>query len=447
MRFRLVESLLMEDLVDVKKYYPNISQEDFDRIIALDPTFNREQDKLGTYGKWILSLFNKGKLTDEGHVFDLLTRFESEKNNLKNKDIGHFNSIEEVDDYLDDESNYKSLSNRQKLRKTQKAVRQSNLKDDADLLFSNNNWEVWVPHTYEASCKLGRGASWCTATTENDYYYKQYTNEGKLYININKKDPSEKYQFHFETRSYMDSDDEPINIVDFFIENVDLFNFYKTIIGDDALYKKWKIIPTVSFLIENSSDTFIYSKDNAKSFKKYSVWLRRRTLKHLIIDKSVSVIPASAFYNFTELQTVEIQDGVTSIGDGVFSDCYSLSSITIPDSVTSIGSWAFNGCSSLTNVTIPDGVTSIGSYAFSNCRSLKSVTIPDSVTSIGDRAFYSCDSLKSITIPDSVRSIGKYAFHYCKNLKKVYYDGTKEQWNSISISDENESLFNADIIF
>ena len=447
MRFRLVESLLMEDLVDVKKYYPNISQEDFDRIIALDPTFNREQDKLGTYGKWILSLFNKGKLTDEGHVFDLLTRFESEKNNLKNKDIGHFNSIEEVDDYLDDESNYKSLSNRQKLRKTQKAVRQSNLKDDADLLFSNNNWEVWVPHTYEASCKLGRGASWCTATTENDYYYKQYTNEGKLYININKKDPSEKYQFHFETRSYMDSDDEPINIVDFFIENVDLFNFYKTIIGDDALYKKWKIIPTVSFLIENSSDTFIYSKDNAKSFKKYSVWLRRRTLKHLIIDKSVSVIPASAFYNFTELQTVEIQDGVTSLGDGVFSDCYSLSSITIPNSVTSIGIFAFLSCSSLTNVTIPDGITSIGSYAFSNCRSLKSVTIPDSVTSIGDRAFYSCDSLKSITIPDSVRSIGKYAFHYCKNLKKVYYDGTKEQWNSISISDENESLFNADIIF
>ena len=87
MKFRLVESLLMEDLVDVKKYYPNISQEDFDRIIALDPTFRKEQDKLGTYGKWILSLFQKGNLKNEGHVFDLLTRFESEKNNLKDRDI------------------------------------------------------------------------------------------------------------------------------------------------------------------------------------------------------------------------------------------------------------------------------------------------------------------------------------------------------------------------
>ena len=40
----------METVEDAKKYYPNISQEDFDRVIALDPTFNREQDKLGTYG-------------------------------------------------------------------------------------------------------------------------------------------------------------------------------------------------------------------------------------------------------------------------------------------------------------------------------------------------------------------------------------------------------------
>ena len=35
----------MEDLVDAKKYYPNISQEDFDRVISLDPTFRKEQDR------------------------------------------------------------------------------------------------------------------------------------------------------------------------------------------------------------------------------------------------------------------------------------------------------------------------------------------------------------------------------------------------------------------
>jgi hypothetical protein len=53
---------------------------------------------------------------------------------------------------------------------------------------------VWVPETYAASCKLGQGTKWCTATTENDYYYKQYTRGNKkLYIFINKQNKNEKY--------------------------------------------------------------------------------------------------------------------------------------------------------------------------------------------------------------------------------------------------------------
>ena len=87
MRFILIEDILMETLEDAKKYYPNISQEDFDRVISLDPTFNREQDKLGTYGKWLLRLFTKKALDDEHKVRELLADFDANKNNLKDKDI------------------------------------------------------------------------------------------------------------------------------------------------------------------------------------------------------------------------------------------------------------------------------------------------------------------------------------------------------------------------
>lgn len=51
----------------------------------------------------------------------------------------------------------------------------------------------------------------------------------------------------------------------------------------------------------------------------------------------------------------------------------SIETINLPDSLTSIGDWAFSECSSLTSVTIPDSVTSIGLNAFSGCSSLTSV--------------------------------------------------------------------------
>ena len=124
-------------------------------------------------------------------------------------------------------------------------------------------------------------------------------------------------------------------------------------------------------------------------------------------------------YNNSNVKTVVIEDGVTSIGNYAFTYCVSLTSITIPDSVTSIGYYAFFYCKSLTSITIPDSVTSIGNYAFFYCRNLTSITIPDSVTSIGNDAFSGCRSLTSITIPDSVTSIGNSSFSYCISLTSI----------------------------
>ena len=108
-----------------------------------------------------------------------------------------------------------------------------------------------------------------------------------------------------------------------------------------------------------------------------------------------------------------------------------VTSVKIPSGVTSIGIGAFSGCTSLASITIPDSVTSIGDSAFDGCSSLSSITIPNSVTSIGDMAFRGCTSLASITIPDSVTSIGGRTFEGCTSLANIYYTGTEEQWNAI----------------
>ena len=137
------------------------------------------------------------------------------------------------------------------------------------------------------------------------------------------------------------------------------------------------------------------------------------------IPYGVTKIGTDAFRYCSDLTSATIPNSVTSIGDSAFSWCSRLTGITIPNGVTSIGDGAFYGCSNLTSVTIPDSVTNIGDSAFGSCSSLTSITIPDSVTSIGEDTFYCCSSLTSITIPDSVTSIGKDAFHGCRSLKSV----------------------------
>ena len=218
---------------------------------------------------------------------------------------------------------------------------------------------------------------------------------------------------------------------------------------------------------EKDNLRYIGSKDNPYLF----LVKTSKKLATYGIDSGCKYIGYQAFYQCSNLTSIEIPNSVTSIGSYAFEGCSGLTSVTIPNSVLSIGNSTFSGCSGLTNVTIPDSVTSIGSYAFEGCSGLTSVTIPNSVTSIGYSAFYGCSKLTyneknnlkylgnsenlylylakttstsiteanidnncrfiggaafgdcsgltSVTIPDSVTSIGYWAFYYCSGLTSV----------------------------
>lgn len=192
------------------------------RYIELDPTYKPGSNQPGRYARWILRLANGNMISRIAHLPDLLRRFEENRADLINRDIMSYHTMSELEDALNDDSSYKQQSKRQQLRATQKRVRSADLSDQAQLLYDTPNWEIWRPDTYEASCKLGRGTRWCTASTEDDYYYKAYVSSGPLFILIKKTDPTEKYQLHFQTGSFMDANDEEISPFELAEEYVEL---------------------------------------------------------------------------------------------------------------------------------------------------------------------------------------------------------------------------------
>ena len=184
--------------------------------------------------------------------------------------------------------------------------------------------------------------------------------------------------------------------------------------GDDLT---WTLDETGTLTISGTGDMWDYEYAGP--------WCDRSSdIKSVRILSGVTSIGKYAFCDCSSLTEVAISEGVTSIGDWAFRGCSSLTGITVPDSVTSLGYSAFYGCSSLTSITIPGSVTKIGFQAFYGCSSLTSITIPGSVTSIGNYAFQNCSSLTEITIPEGVTSIGDSAFYGCRSLTEITIPGS-----------------------
>lgn len=199
-----------------------------------------------------------------------------------------------------------------------------------------------------------------------------------------------------------------------------------TAIGEKAFYNWWNL---KSVVIPNGIKTignyaFHYCKG----------------LTSVTISDSVSDIGYQAFWDCDNLTDVALGNGIKAIYDYAFYSCEKLTEITIPNGVEHISASAFSNCDGITSIVIPNSVTYIGQYAFEHCDELKNVTIGSGISYFGAYAFEGCNNLKSVTIAAGVSVIDCTAFQYCDNLKSLYYLGTMEQWNAIV--KHNEWYFN-----
>ena len=136
---------------------------------------------------------------------------------------------------------------------------------------------------------------------------------------------------------------------------------------------------------------------------------------------------------------------VIGIKNEMFKNNKNLISVSLGNNISDIPREIFSGCNNLKNVILPNKLTKIPENAFRSCNNLNNLTIPNNVNSIGNSVFYGCTKLASITIPNSVTSIGDNAFRSCTSLTSVYYAGTEDEWNKITIGNDNENLTNATI--
>ena len=254
-----------------------------------------------------------------------------------------------------------------------------------------------------------------------------------------------------------------------------------TTIGQSAFYGcsslKSITLPFVGYTKDGTSNTYFRYIFGASSYSDYCL---PASLKNVVITggttiadhafyecsnitsieipDSVTTIGYQAFYGCSNLTSITLSDTLTTIGQSAFYNCTNFTSIEIPDSVTTIGKSAFSGCSSLESITLPfvgntkdgtsytnfgyifgtsnysynsnyvpaslktvviTGGTTIADYAFYGCKNIKSIILPDTLTTIGQYAFYDCSSFESINIPESVTTIGQYAFQGCSSLESI----------------------------
>ena len=242
---------LVEGINEVKKYFPLINDNDFNRLIALDPTY-KGGNELGIYGKWILGLYNnfmKDKIAFEKweeqkkqgmnypqpskksqeqiEDFEKLPKLLLDFNNIKNKAKLNINNIKSVSQLYQTVENIKSqgVSTNTKVQKGIELFKKS-MEKGGKVVFKDNQWAVLVPETFESSKVFGNDTNWCTTSRDGEYY-NYYLDEygGQYFINLN-LETGDLYQYHFESNQFMDSSDKPVDLKTIIGNNNKLKQFY-----------------------------------------------------------------------------------------------------------------------------------------------------------------------------------------------------------------------------
>ncbi len=248
------------------------------------------------------------------------------------------------------------------------------------------------------------------------------------------------------------------------IENIAPWAFYRcsglmsiaiengvTIIGSGAFYSCSSLtdiaIPDSVTSIGYSAfkDTGYYN--NSANWQNGVLYIGNYLIKADEVSGSYSVksgtktIAEEAFYYCDKLTGITLPDGLLNINASAFYGCENLTKITMPDSVTSVSYYVFEDTGYYNNeANWKNGVLYIGNHLIKAGDVSGSYSVKAGTKTIADEAFDYCFDLTSVTLPDTIVTIGKGAIF--SDINDIYYSGTSEQWNKITICEGNEWWLN-----
>lgn len=227
---------LLEDLLNeaspqeiYQQYYSDIPEPTFQKIVSSDPQSVVNQGvikRIGKYSKLFLKLFKEGSLKLE----DLPKGKEYLSHVYKRNIPVNINNIKSLTDLYEIVKKY--IVEGSPDLETVMSILNTN---EYDYKLNGEKWMILIPKTEVAACYLGVGTQWCTTWGKNslnksyrdrENHFARHHKQGPLYILINKENPSDKYQFHFETKQYMNPADRQINLSEFLDNNPEVLKFF-----------------------------------------------------------------------------------------------------------------------------------------------------------------------------------------------------------------------------
>lgn len=138
-----------------------------------------------------------------------------------------------------------------------------------------------------------------------------------------------------------------------------------------------------------------------------------------------------AFHDSALITEVIFPDTITELPKNIFKGCSGLKKVILPCNISEIPENAFLDCVNLTEVNLPNGIYKICKNAFASCISLKSIALPPNVEMLESGAFQRCENLHTVYLPKSIQKIGVVALPYQYSLSKVYFEGSRKEWDAI----------------